>query len=283
MPELPEVETIRRDLYKKILGKKIESIALLSPSSVKNPGEFFAASLDNNSIKNIDRIGKLLIFELQEKSLFLLVHLKMTGKLLYAEKNEVSGGGHSLTHHPQSKFTRVLITFSDQSTLSFEDMRRFGYLKVVDAQELQKIKNKFGIEPLTPNFTFEEFAKIFQKRKAPLKAILLNQACISGLGNIYVDEVSFDAKVHPGRGVHTLKMAEIKALFVACTKVLQKAIEQRGTTFYSYVDAGGKQGNYLRLLQVYRRHNLPCIRCQTPIQKTRLAGRGTHFCPTCQK
>jgi len=282
MPELPEVETIRRDLMAKVTTKKIQAVAIFQAKSVKNEADFFVSSLVNNSIQNIERVGKLLIFSLQDPNLFLLVHLKMTGKLLYTKKDTHSGGGHTLTSNVK-KFPRVSITFEDNSILTFEDMRRFGYLKLVHETELQQVKSKFGIEPLTPNFTFESFEKIFQGRKTPLKALLLNQERISGLGNIYVDEVSFEARVHPGRSVETLNSSEIRALFDACQSIIEKAIEHRGTTFYSYVDATGQKGNYFQLLQVYKRQNLPCIRCQTSIQKIRLAGRGTHFCPTCQK
>lgn len=282
MPELPEVETIRRDLLAKVTTKKIQAVEIFQAKSVKNEADFFVSSLVKNSIKNIDRIGKIIIFSLQDPNLFLLIHLKMTGKLLYTKNDSKVGGGHTLTSNPK-KFPRVNITFEDSSTLTFEDMRRFGYLKLVEESELQKIKSKFGIEPLTPNFTFESFEKIFQGRRAPLKALLLNQERISGLGNIYVDEVSFEAKVHPGRSAETLNSSEIRALFEACESIIEKAIEHRGTTFYSYVDATGKKGNYFQLLRVYKRQNSPCSRCGTLIQKVRLAGRGTHFCPTCQK
>lgn len=285
MPELPEVETVRRDLEQHIAHKKITNIDVRYPKTIHgNVSDFL--SLKGNAIERCERIGKLLFFKLKKGEQYLLIHLKMTGKLLYVEKGSVSGGGHSLSKPLQTvddKHTRVIFTFADKSLLFFHDLRKFGYLKLVSLEELEKIKSKYGIEPLTPHFTLENFKRALQGRKTSVKAVLLNQNCIAGIGNIYVDEICFATGILPSRSVSKLSAANIEALFHACNEVIKKAILHRGTSFNSYVDGQGKKGKFESLLQVYRRQSKPCLVCGTLIQKSRVAGRGTHFCPKGQK
>lgn len=283
MPELPEVETIRRDLAEKIVDKKIVAVDVLDKKIVKSVN--FGRALKGSKIIKAERRGKLLMFQLSSGR-YLLTHLKMTGQLIY-KNHQVIAGGHNLTEadlQVPNKFTRVIIFFSDKTKLYFNDMRRFGYMKVVTAAEKEKIiKDGFGMEPLTADFKWADFAKLFLKRKTNIKAALMNQKFISGLGNIYADEACFCAGILPWRKIDSLKSVEIKKLFQCIPRILKVAIKNRGTTFSHFVDGAGKQGGHLKFLNVYERAGEPCKRCSSIIKKTRYAGRGTHFCPTCQQ
>lgn len=292
MPELPEVETIRRDLDKKIVNKKIVKVKILNPKTVRNKRRVFLYGLQGNIIKAIARVGKLLVFELADND-FLLVHLKMTGQLVYKKGKQMVAGGHSeewgkprhITKEFAAfdKYARVSISFADKSKLYFNDLRLFGYMKKVGRVEKEKITSTFGIEPFTDKFTYANFAPIFKNRKTSLKAILLNQNLIAGLGNIYVDEVCFRAGIRPGRRAGGLAKAEIIKLYQAIQIVLKKAIANRGTTFNNYVDADGNKGGFIKYLQVYGQGGGPCKKCKRILKKIKLAGRGTVFCENCQK
>lgn len=289
MPELPEVETIRRDLEKKISTKKIKDIKVLATKSVHNQTAEFLKILVGNNFSHIERRGKLLMFALNKagKYGYMLVHLKMTGQLVYRNKQKILAGGHSQTAMDAdvpNKFTRVIFNFSDGGQLFFNDLRRFGYLKLVSKEEKEKIvENNFGIEPLTPDYIFEDFVKLFENRKTNIKALLLNQKLISGIGNIYADEACFDAKVLPTRKVNSLSVSEIKKLFKCVEDVLRVAIENRGTTFNNYVDSDGNTGAHINFLKVYGRDGEKCKKCKSIILKMKHAGRGTHYCPNCQR
>lgn len=289
MPELPEVETIRRDLEKKISNQKIKSINILATKSVRNKSAEFLDILVGNNFSHIERRGKLLMFALKKigEYAFMLVHLKMTGQLIYRHKKQILAGGHSQTAMDTmvpNKFTRVIFTFSDGGQLFFNDLRRFGYLKLVSKEEKEKIvKNNFGIEPLTRDYTLEAFEKLFKKRQTNIKALLLNQKLISGIGNIYADEACFDAKILPTRKVNSLSALEIKKLFKCVEEVLRVAIANRGTTFNNYVDSDGHTGSHINFLKVYGRDGEKCKKCKGIILKMKHAGRGTHYCPNCQK
>ncbi len=286
MPELPEVETIRRDLSKVIIGKKIISVEVLHKAPVKDGIKKFTEGLKNKKIESIERIGKLMMFGLSGGN-FLLVHLKMTGQLIYQHKNTLIEGGHSLSSSPEKdlpgKYTWVVWGFGDGSNLYFNDMRKFGYLKIVDKQTKEKIVSGYGVEPLTKNFTFKTFLNILDKRKAPIKSVLLNQKLIAGIGNIYADEICFQAKVFPGRLVSQLTEKEKKLLFVATNSILKKAIKHKGTTFKDYLSAHGKKGNFSDFLQVYKRDKQKCFRCPKGIIANRkIGGRSSRYCPVCQ-
>lgn len=287
MPELPEVETVRRDLSKVMIDLPIKSVEVfhiktIRPLTVKE----LEKRLHGKSVKEIKRIGKLLIFELNNSTEVLLVHLKMTGQMIWqgADK-KVLAGGHSLSKPLQNlpnKHTRLALTFKNGAQLFFNDLRLFGYWKFALPAELETLKSKYGIEPLTDNFTWSNFKIALEKRTANIKAVLLNQTIISGMGNIYVDEALWQAKIHPARRVKDLAEPELKKLFKACHEVIAKGVEYRGTTFNHFVDGHGKKGGFLKFLKVYHRTGKPCERCQTPIKRISLAGRGTHFCPNCQ-
>ena len=298
MPELPEVETIRVDLSDKIVNKKIVKIDVRKVKLVKNTQKVFKGFLLNSKFSYIDRIGKLLIFVVkkgrQEK--YLLVHLKMTGQFIFVGKNELVAGGHSnsreearkyrfggLEKDLPNKFSHVIFHFQDDSTLYFNDMRQFGYLKIVEADELEYIKSRYGIEPLQKNFTWKNFKKTFKNRRTNIKAFLLNQGMISGLGNIYVDEVLFASDINPTRNISSLNEDELRKIFENSKKIIKNAIKQRGTTFSDYVDSKGERGNYSDFLKAYGKEKTICPKCkQTKIVKIKVAGRGTRFCPRCQ-
>ena len=191
MPELPEVETIRRGLENNILNKQIRAVKVKWPGAIKTGSKKFVKILVGNKIKKIDRVGKLLIFELVGQK-FVLVHLKMTGQLIYCSKEKCIAGGHKLSEadlQVPNEYTWVTIEFSNGSALYFNDMRKFGYLKLVDESEKEFIKKQFGIEPLQLNYTLKNFQNIFKGRRTNIKAVLLNQKLVAGIGNIYVDEI----------------------------------------------------------------------------------------------
>ena len=285
MPELPEVETIRHDLEKKIINTKIISIFVSPKAKVFPTKNSFVKILHNVKVKKIDRIGKLLILVL-DNGKYLLIHLKMTGQLIYQCGGKMIGGGHSdkqIFQKLPNNSTRIFLDFSDGGRLYFNDQRRFGYMKIVDKSVLNKEKNKYGIEPLQKNFTLANFQTALQNRKTSIKAVLLNQKIIAGVGNIYADESCFLAGIKPSRKVNTLTSGEIKKLHQALEKIIVKSIQERGTTFNHYRDSEGKKGNFVSFLKVYGRGGQECKKCHKKLKKAKVVGRGTVFCENCQK
>jgi formamidopyrimidine-DNA glycosylase len=289
MPELPEVETIRRDLAKKIVGAKI--IAVEVRDRKLGEAKNFARVLVGNKVLAVERIGKLLILKISADK-FLLIHLKMTGQLVYEDQEELLAGGHPFSDGDlmteiggklPNKYTRFILTFAGNRKLFFNDTRRFGYVKIVDKKELAEIKTRFGIEPLQTNFTLASLKKILAGKKINIKAALMDQQNIAGIGNIYASEILFAARVKPERTAGSLKAEEIGKIFQAAKAVLKNAIKHRGTTFSDYVDTSGKKGNFSKLLKVYEREGEKCPVCGGAIKNIKIAGRSTYFCPKCQK
>ncbi|MBI4993108.1 MAG: bifunctional DNA-formamidopyrimidine glycosylase/DNA-(apurinic or apyrimidinic site) lyase [Candidatus Magasanikbacteria bacterium] len=285
MPELPEVETIRQDLRKKILNKKIIGVKTTVKARLNKSRAAFARFLIGKKLVDIGRVGKLLIFVLSGKGNYLLVHLKMTGQLIYRRGREVVAGGHSDSGQVElpGNYTRAEFIFADKSVLYFNDLRRFGYLHLVGEKELAEIKSKYGIEPLTKDFTFKNFLSRLQNKKTSIKSALLNQSLFAGIGNIYADESCFLAGIRPAVKVSKLTGVQANKLYRSIESVIRKSINKRGTTFSSYVDSDGRIGGFKKLLNVYGRVGEKCRRCKTVIKKIKLNGRGTHFCPGCQK
>lgn len=285
MPELPEVETVRRDLEAKIIGREISAVVVLDKKIVQNQAREFVKKLVNNKFIAAERRGKLLALRLATDG-YLLIHLKMTGQLICQIGGEIIAGGHSWPWPEDNfseRFTRVKIELAGGQKICFNDMRRFGYLRIVSAEEKERIfQNNFGIEPLTPNFTWDKFSGLFKKRVISVKALLLDQKIIAGLGNIYVDEVCFAAGVRPTKRANRLTEKERKRLFQRIPPLLALAVKKRGTTFNSFVDADGRKGGFAAFLKVYGREGEKCRTCPAPIRKTRVAGRGTHYCANCQ-
>ncbi len=294
MPELPEVETVVRDLRTRILNKTIIKLDILLPRIVKSKS--FKKLILGNKFIDIERIGKLIVVGIKraatngahanENNDYLLIHLKMTGQLVYQKGNKIIAGGHSegnVRVTLPNRWTRVIFTFSDKSKLYFNDLRTFGYLRIVNSKELEIVKGKFGIEPLGIELTLNLLKEKIKPRKTSIKALLLNQQVIAGLGNIYVDEILFRAKVRPTRIANSLKTKEIENIYKAIKPILRQAIKARGTTFNNFVDANGKTGNFVSKLKIYGRAGKKCKKCGSKIKKIKVAGRGTHFCVVCQK
>lgn len=275
-------------LRHKVVGKTVDSVEVFHTKSVHH-NETIEDSLCGKVIADIDRIGKLLIFSFEnEPDIFLLAHLKMTGQFFYVDTTgDMIGGGHSMTESILGDFphkhSRVAFHFSDHSTLYFNDMRLFGYTKLATAAEVALARTKFGPEPIAADFDCYWFVTTLKKRKTPVKAALLNQSFVAGLGNIYVDEALWRAKIRPTRRADRVTKAEATLLCKTTGDVMRESIQVGGTTFQHFVDTGGQNGNFTDYLQVFGQQGKPCSRCGKRIKKIRCAGRGTHYCPRCQK
>lgn len=286
MPELPEVETVRVQLHTKLIGKTLSEVEVFHDKTVAYDVTI-AERLSGKTIADIDRIGKLLIISFQnEPDLFLLAHLKMTGQFFYVDTDGIIGGGHRVAERDwrelPNSHTRVAFHFTDNTTLYFNDMRLFGYTKLATRSEVDMARGQFGPEPIASEFDCEWFVSAVRKRKRSIKAVLLDQTFVAGLGNIYVDEALWRAQVRPDRRADRLTKKEAAHICTASVDVLREAIAVGGTTFQHFVDTEGARGNFTEHLKVFARHGTPCPRCGTLIEKIRVAGRGTHYCPTCQ-
>jgi formamidopyrimidine-DNA glycosylase len=285
MPELPEVETIRQDLRQKILRTSIQTVEVRRAKIVKGKSKAFIAELEGASFVEIDRIGKLLLFRLSTGA-HMAVHLKMTGQLLYRFGDTLIAGGHTFPpvhEHLPNKHTHVIITFTNGSVLFFNDMRLFGYMSLLSDDEREKIWKTYGPEPEDKVFTAEYLLQIIKRRTISLKAVLLNQELVAGIGNIYADETCFLAGVRPQRKASSITKKEATRIVEAARQVIALAIKERGTTFNDYRDPEGRKGNFVQFLKVYGRGGEPCAVCGRALIKTVVAGRGTVYCGTCQK
>ncbi|HRJ06716.1 MAG TPA: bifunctional DNA-formamidopyrimidine glycosylase/DNA-(apurinic or apyrimidinic site) lyase [Candidatus Saccharibacteria bacterium] len=317
MPELPEVETVRRGLAELLPGRIVKSAqAIDSPKSFPNANEDVRQFLVGAKILEVKRRAKVLLIELDSKH-SLVIHLKMTGQLVFVKEghtpplgSEVNsepalhplklaqdaragaqrfGAGHpndSLVGELPDKSTRVIIEFTDGSHLYFNDQRKFGWVKLMPTLEVPNIDfmKKVGPEPLEADFTAEQFAERFRRRaKTNIKAAFLDQTVVAGVGNIYADESLWGAKIDPRRLVGNVTEAEFHNLYHELRIVMNLAIEKGGSTDKNYVNAEGKKGSYMDFARVFRREGRPCPRCGATILKIRHAGRGTHFCENCQK
>lgn len=287
MPELPEVETVRLQLKHKVIGKIIASVEVFHAKSVDN-NENIEDILIGKSFADINRVGKLMIFSFTgEDDLFMLAHLKMTGQFFYlSNEGDIAGGGHSISAADldlPGRHTRVTFHFTDHSSLHFNDMRIFGYLKITNATGVAEAKARFGPELIHPEFDVELFYKKLKKRKTPIKAALLDQTFIAGLGNIYVDEALWRAGVRPTRRADRVTRKEAAAIAAAGGAVMNESIKVGGTTFQHFKDTSGSKGNFTQHLKVFGQQGKACERCGIIIKKIRCAGRGTHYCTSCQK
>lgn len=288
MPELPEVETVRRGLGELIVGRQITDITHDTPKSFPNAPVDVKKYIIGAKIVAIRRRAKVLLIDLST-DYTLVIHLKMTGQLVYRAEDAVFGAGHpndSLIGDLPDKSTRVVFSFADSSHLYFNDQRKFGWILLVPTVEVPNIKfmQKVGPEPLGDDFTDEKFIARFAKRsRSSIKSALLDQTVVAGVGNIYADESLWGAKIHPKRLVGEITKNEFKNLFSSLRYVLNLAIEKGGSTDRNYVNAEGKRGSYIDFARVFRREGQSCPRCNTVIIKIRVAGRGTHVCPICQR
>lgn len=288
MPELPEVETLARGLRKYIVGQKIVRLAVRDRKRFRGTPNQLKRFVLGHRIGRIHRWAKWLGLELDSGYTF-VIHLKMTGQLLYDNGQPKFLGGHSMGSQPISlpnSHTRVIFYFQDQSRLFFQDMRRFGLVQLYSPDELAKYfqKKHLALEPIQRKYTLPYFMAQLQRHSAAtVKSTLLDQATVAGIGNIYADDICWAARVKPTRRVRTLSRTELKALFQASRKILREAINLGGTSFSHYLHIDGRTGSYWAKRKVYGRTGENCSRCGTIIKKTRCAGRGTHYCPHCQR
>lgn len=286
MPELPEVETVRRGLHELIIGRTIRAERHDTPKGFPNTSDEVAQFLIAATITDVRRRAKVLLIDLST-SYTLVIHLKMTGQLVFRGE-ETFGAGHptdSLIGELPDRSTRVTLEFSDDTSLYFNDQRKFGWMKLVPTIAVADMPfmQKVGPEPLEDSFTVQDFVARFARRpKTNIKAALLDQSVVAGVGNIYADESLWGAKVHPKRVVETITPAEFELLYTELRAVMNLAIEKGGSTDKNYVNAEGKRGSYMDFARVFRREGLACPRCGAEIIKFKHAGRGTHICPVCQ-
>ena len=292
MPELPEVETIKRGLSKFIVNQKLTQTDILCDKS-------FIGQSVAGVVKRIRRFGKALVIDL-DTGKSLMIHLRMTGQLIYDSAHHQARSAGSLEQgaryaagHPSDNFTatlpnkqtRVVLKFGNKGTLYFNDQRKFGFIKVLPTSEVEddSFIQKLAKEPwdMSPD---EFYEKLQKHQNSIIKATLLDQTIICGLGNIYADESLYTAGVHPERKSGTITREEAAKLLESACSVMDKSIASGGSTMATYVKADGTKGDYLELFaQVFHRQNQPCLRCGAQIVKTKVAGRGTHFCPRCQQ
>ncbi len=282
MPELPEVETIRRGLDKFILNQTIQEVHILCEKSFRGDKKW----LLGQKIIKIDRRGKALLIQL-ENNMWMMVHLRMTGQMIFVG-DEKFAAGHpdgGFTEKMPGRHTRVYFDFTNGTHLYFNDQRKFGFIAVLDELGLHEDKflNKLAPEPW--DMKPDDFWAMLQRHKvAPIKAVILDQSNIAGVGNIYADEGCFYAKILPWRRCDSLDRDEADLLLRGLCEVMQASIDSGGSTMKDYVRADGTKGSYLeKFAQVFRREGLECRRCGGMIEKTRVAGRGTHYCKGCQK
>ena len=272
MPELPEVETVRRGLEKLILGKKISNIDIRYPKMIKTDLPEFQKEMPGQVIQSMGRRGKYLLFYLSDN--VLISHLRMEGKYFYYPDQV-----------PERKHAHVLIYFEDGGTLVYEDVRKFGTMELLAPELLDAyfVSKKLGPEPTEQDFDLEIFIGALKKSKKPIKSHLLDQTLVAGLGNIYVDEVLWRAKVHPSRTSNSLSAQEARKVHDQTIEVLGQAVEKGGSTIRTYTNAFGEDGTMQDFHQVYDKAGQACSRCGSIIEKIQLGGRGTHFCPKCQR
>lgn len=288
MPELPEVETVRRGLHDLVIGRTIKSVWHDNPKSFPNAEQDVTLFLVGATITDVRRRAKVLLVELST-NYTLVIHLKMTGQLVYVADTVRFGAGHpndSLVHDLPDRSTHVSFEFKDGSHLYFNDQRKFGWVKLIPTLEVPDIDfmKKVGPEPLDAEFTAQEFAQRFARRsKTSIKAALLDQTVVAGVGNIYADESLWGARIHPKRLVSTITTKEFEDLYTDLREVMNLAIDKGGSSNHTYINVEGKKGSYMDFARVFRREGLECPRCGTTIIKFKAAGRGTHICPNCQK
>lgn len=288
MPELPEVETVRIGLSALLPKRQIAQVVHDWPKGFPNAPADVQAFVVGARVVAVRRRAKVLIIDLST-NYSLVIHLKMTGQLVFRSKDARFGAGHpnhSLVGELPDKSTRVTVTFKDGSTLFFNDQRKFGWMRLLPTVEVEQLDffQKVGPEPLADDFTAPDFAaRLLRRKNSGIKAVLLDQAVVAGIGNIYADESLWAAKIHPETKVAAISKPNVKSLYAELRRILQLSIEKGGSTDRNYVNHEGKRGSYLSFASVFRRQGQPCPRCGSAIIKTRVAGRGTYTCPTCQR
>jgi formamidopyrimidine-DNA glycosylase len=272
MPELPEVETIARTLAPAVRGRVIAGVELLFRPLLRRGGRKALDGLKGRRVLGVRRRGKMLLIAC-EGGRTLVFHLKMTGQFLFAGATE-----------PRDKHTRLVIRFEDGANeLRFRDVRKFGFLLCLEGDPMAACAELACLGPEPLEVGLAEFAAFIVRRKGRIKSLLLNQMVIAGIGNIYADEMLFDARIHPETPASSLGKKTVERLYVSMKKVLALAIAEKGSTLQDYRDAEGKAGNFQFFHKVYDRKGEPCVVCAAPVRMTRIGGRSSHFCPKCQR
>lgn len=272
MPEMPEVETVRRTLLPLIKGKTIKEVTVWYPKIITGDAKEFKQQLVGKKITTIDRYAKYLLIRLSG-NLTVVSHLRMEGKYRLVKINT-----------KKDKHDHVQIVFSDNSALRYNDVRKFGRMQLIKTgTEKEKTGiSKLGAEPNSAAFTVSYLQNGLARKKKNIKNTLLDQSVVAGLGNIYVDEVLWETKIHPLSQANTIPAEKVAQLHDNINLLIELAIAERGTTIHTYLDANGKTGGFQKMLQVYGHKGEPCVRCGTPLEKIKVNGRGTTFCPKCQ-
>jgi len=272
MPELPEVETIARTLEPAIRGRVIAGIELLYRPLLRTGGRKGLEELQGRRILGVRRRGKMLIIEF-EGAQALVFHLKMTGQFLFAGATE-----------PHDKHTRLVVRFEDgKSELRFRDVRKFGFLLCLEGDPMTACAELACLGPEPLDIGLAEFAALIARKKGRIKSLLLDQTVIAGIGNIYADEMLFDARIHPETPASSLGKQAVAQLYDSMKKILTLAIAEKGSTLQDYRDAEGKAGKFQFFHKVYDRKGEPCVVCGTRVRMRRIGGRSSHFCPKCQR
>jgi formamidopyrimidine-DNA glycosylase len=270
MPELPEVETVARSLRQPLVGRTFTGMTARWPRTIAHPTvDELARQIVGRRVVAVGRRGKYVVVELDRG--YLLIHLKMSGQLRVVPAGE-----------PPDEHTHTVFYLDDGQQLHFRDVRKFGRVYLVD--DAERVTAALGPEPLADEFSLDAFRRLLVRRSGRLKSLLLNQAFVAGLGNIYADEALFAARLHPLRRADSLASEEQLRLYESIRAVLSRAVAHRGTTLEDrgYTDAEGRAGGYQDQIAVYGRAGEPCPECQTPIERIVVGGRSTHFCPRCQ-
>ncbi|HRV75944.1 MAG TPA: bifunctional DNA-formamidopyrimidine glycosylase/DNA-(apurinic or apyrimidinic site) lyase [Candidatus Saccharimonadales bacterium] len=286
MPELPEVETVVRGLNEHLVGHTIKSFDFDWPKTIKTPLEIFKKEIEGSKVITARRRGKLIIINLSSEH-SILIHLKMTGQLVYKSSKLQYGAGHpnnSLVSKLPDKTTRIHFKLDNNSELFFNDVRKFGWVELIPSDEhhLHKFISSLGPEPLEIDYIKFKQA-LYRFPKAQIKAKLLDQNVLAGVGNIYADESLWAAQIHPQKKISEIPESKLKNLFTELQAVLNLSIEKGGSSSVNYIKVDGKVGSYLTFANVYKREGKPCKRCGTELIRTVAAGRGTRICPKCQK
>lgn len=272
MPEIAEVETVRNTLKQRILNKKIKSVNVIYSRMIESDLHDFKNILTGNSVKDINRIGKWLIFDLGEH--YLLSHLRMEGKYFLKDDSK-----------PIEKHEHVIFTFEDNTDLRYHDTRKFGRMNLIKKEDLYNTEaiKKQGYEPFDEKLTSDYLLSKFKNKKLPMKTLLLDQTIISGLGNIYADEVLFDAKINPLKKGEEVTKKECEKIIISSKKIIEEAISLGGTTIKSYTSSLGVTGRFQQKLKAHKKEGEPCSVCGKPITRIKVGGRSTYYCEICQK
>jgi len=287
MPELPEVETIVRDLRKEIVGRIFVDVWTDTESLIKKDDfESFKKKIIGRKIIEIRRRGKNIIIDLGSDDI-LLIHQKITGHLLLGnwklKDNKWIAPEGPLSTDPMNRFLHVVFYLDDKRQLALSDARKFAKIMFLKKDELEEEFDKLGPEPLEDDFTFEKFRKMFLKKKGKIKQVLMDQSFIVGIGNIYASEILFRSKIHPEEKIENLKDEDFRNIYNAIRDILNESIKLRGDSFSDFRTIYGEKGGFHKIIKVYQRKGMGCVNCGEKIERINLGGRGSFFCPKCQK